>query len=791
MRTSAVVMFFLFSLTVFFIPVSASVIINEINPWGSSGEWIEIYNAESEPINISGWTIDTASYKKDLAFPENAVLESGAYFVAGDSGCGADYEENITITDTNVSVTLRDKDGQIIDQASFGSFFKREDSLSIQRNLPDVSLSNGTIDWTLASPTKGQENFPLAAVLEIAEILGPQEIFVNDSALLNVSVLNKGPEDAKDIGLELNSTSGYSKSVVLSVLGNSTENVSFEWAPELAGNFTFCAYSDNLSLCRDFFVKARPEKLAVLEVAIGDSLKTYEEYDSLFKVEIENKSQIDGSCSGKDNVTVGYNISSFSGSYNFSDNVSLEVGCSKTSGTGKWTPLEAGNYILCGWIIDSTTKFKQTPSCKNISVASMEEIPCNLTILLESKLALNDGESGSFNITVRDSLAQCIGCPVEITYSLENSSGSFLAGYPKATNKTIGGKNIFSFTPSLDCGSAVYTLRANISEVFCNDSSLEDNSANIQINLTGKTVACPVVQAKETKKTSLVSGSGGGGGISTSSTTAKSKSDPVWVEIAYLKDEVAAGEEFFSRLSIKNNGNYSIIADVYSYAYDGKSCITGSWTNNQVQVSILKGETKEVSLKNKIEESAKSGNYIFRARVKLDGKNYDTDGSIMVTDQNPADGAEEIAGESAGENETTFKVNLSQPELRIWNDTKLRINLTNCDGCIMEIFGPNTNATTDKKYRVFDQKGIYNVLVTRNGSILLNQTYEFTNTSLKNSPNDEGLEDYESDDSSDEETLTGNFANTAQSGGFFGKIGDFLKGVFSSILSLMSSSIAK
>jgi hypothetical protein len=795
MRASAAAMFFLLGAMMFVIPVSANVIIHEIYPWGSGGEWVEMYNDGDEPAIVGGWIIETLASQKDAILPENSTIPAKGFFAVGDNLSGNDFNETITISDTAVFVALRNAENQTVDSVNLSGFFKREDALSIQRKSWDISLSSETSNWLLASPTKDSDNFPAGPLIEISEVSCQKEAYANETIFVNATVSNNGLEDASGVSLSLNSSFGFSESVYIDVPRGGFEKISFGLPLENTGNFSICVFLENASICRDILVKPRPQKTATIKVELNDRLMTYREYSSLFKIEIENKSLLEGNCNGKDMVFVSFIINESSGLRNFSGSFIADVGCSKISGNGQWTATKGGNYTICGWIVNSTSGFDSTKACKNISVASMEEIPCNLTMVLESKNSLADGEPDPFNITVSDNLGLCKDCPAEITYSIQDSSGNFISGYPKITNKTVGEKTGFSFTPNLNCGTAVYRLKVTVSKAFCNDSSLEDNSAERMINITGETTACPAAQTKKAVKKTVAS-TGGGGGDSVPATTAKSDSDPILVEIAYLRDEVSAGEEFLSRLSIRNNGNISATVDVYSYAYDGKKCITGGWTKNLLQVSIPKREIREVSLKNEIAEGTQAGDYIFRARVKLDGKNFDTDGSIKVADGESFYEVNKSGAQSAENGEGASQENKNKPDLKIWSDTKLRINLSNCEGCTMEITGPNINTTTDKKYRVFDLEGGYKVIVLRGNETILNRSYDFTKAAAQEEKALEGITESSTEEENEDfedasNAPTGNFVKSNPQDGVFSRIISFLRGLLSPILNLMDSSISR
>lgn len=63
-----------------------SIIINEINynssPGFETGDWIEIYNRQSSPVNISGWKIRDSNFENEYVFPQGTVLPANGYIVA-------------------------------------------------------------------------------------------------------------------------------------------------------------------------------------------------------------------------------------------------------------------------------------------------------------------------------------------------------------------------------------------------------------------------------------------------------------------------------------------------------------------------------------------------------------------------------------------------------------------------------------------------------------------------------------------------------------------------------------
>lgn len=91
----------------------------------------------------------------------------------------------------------------------------------------------------------------------------------------------------------------------------------------------------------------------------------------LFKLKIENKKEIEGSCERKDKVEVVYNITFPNGSVIKTDKFEVEIGCLKYSGTGEWIPGNPGKYIICGKIVNSSVNeinFSDNFVCENVTV---------------------------------------------------------------------------------------------------------------------------------------------------------------------------------------------------------------------------------------------------------------------------------------------------------------------------------------------------------------------------------------------------------------------------------------
>src|SRR5690606_16714860 len=52
----------------------------------SSGDWIEIHNYSSNPVDITGWTLrDGSLFNPPYAFPTNSIIPPNGYLVLGEN----------------------------------------------------------------------------------------------------------------------------------------------------------------------------------------------------------------------------------------------------------------------------------------------------------------------------------------------------------------------------------------------------------------------------------------------------------------------------------------------------------------------------------------------------------------------------------------------------------------------------------------------------------------------------------------------------------------------------------
>ncbi len=110
------------------------IIISEVlyNPNGTETgrEAVELYNPTDSNLDIGNWYLRTESSNKDAVIPQSALIRAKSYFLIADSGWSqnkdsnwvmADYEEAITLSNTDAGVALINSDNETIDSVGWGS----------------------------------------------------------------------------------------------------------------------------------------------------------------------------------------------------------------------------------------------------------------------------------------------------------------------------------------------------------------------------------------------------------------------------------------------------------------------------------------------------------------------------------------------------------------------------------------------------------------------------------------------------------------------------------------------
>jgi hypothetical protein len=116
-------------------------------------EWIELYNGNGKPVDISGWSLDVGRGRgRAYRIPRGTILRPGAYLVLHR------LQTNLALDDASGQVRLVDAAGRLVDSVSYGAL------------PPDRSASRDAFGaWhTDGRPSPGGPNLPPATATPTA-----------------------------------------------------------------------------------------------------------------------------------------------------------------------------------------------------------------------------------------------------------------------------------------------------------------------------------------------------------------------------------------------------------------------------------------------------------------------------------------------------------------------------------------------------------------------------------------------------------------------------------------------
>jgi hypothetical protein len=126
-------------------------------------QFIELYNAESTPVEISFFTIVTSSGLKHT-FPINTFIYAGEVMVVFGGGTPTGFASGVTevastgalgLSTSSDQITLYDRDGNVVDSYSYNSGANDNQSLTLDNGVfVKYTLATGAVSGELASPGK-------------------------------------------------------------------------------------------------------------------------------------------------------------------------------------------------------------------------------------------------------------------------------------------------------------------------------------------------------------------------------------------------------------------------------------------------------------------------------------------------------------------------------------------------------------------------------------------------------------------------------------------------------------
>ena len=142
----------------------SQVVINQVCPFGSPGEYIELYNRGSSPVNLNGWKLDI--YTGDYTFTSADVISPKSFYLISDTSplgiAVPDVYTDINIMDNGGSsfVRLLDGSSRVMDVVGWaGSAFYEWTRLGTlagekawKRKIDGVDTNNNSNDFSAVNP---------------------------------------------------------------------------------------------------------------------------------------------------------------------------------------------------------------------------------------------------------------------------------------------------------------------------------------------------------------------------------------------------------------------------------------------------------------------------------------------------------------------------------------------------------------------------------------------------------------------------------------------------------------
>lgn len=216
-------------------------------------------------------------------------------------------------------------------------------------------------------------------------------------------------------------------------------------------------------------------KNVILHAYLSEEVYTNSRYTSLFRIQIENKN-----CSNTDNVTVKYNITG--PNYLKSDFFTKTLGCSGYSFTGDFSATTAGNYTLCGEIVNSTvleSNFSDNYACRNFRVIDVSSLPCDLQASISGADSLLYQQDNLIKFTP---ILNNETFPFMIEYWIEDLFGTIVKNKVNTTNT-----NQKSWKADISEQDRVLFIKARIYP-SCNDTNASNNLAEKMLIVTNDAV---------------------------------------------------------------------------------------------------------------------------------------------------------------------------------------------------------------------------------------------------------------------------------------------------------------
>ena len=166
------------------LPPGSDVVINQVCPFGSPGEFVELYNAGSFPVSLDGWRLDI--YSGDYTFSSSDIIPARGYYLISDTdsvdGITPDVMASINITDNGSNSFARLIDGSSLTVDTVGwktsPFFEgtRLGTLATgqawKRSVDGEDTDDNSVDFSESSPAPRNSSTTGLSILESGDYDG-------------------------------------------------------------------------------------------------------------------------------------------------------------------------------------------------------------------------------------------------------------------------------------------------------------------------------------------------------------------------------------------------------------------------------------------------------------------------------------------------------------------------------------------------------------------------------------------------------------------------------------------
>lgn len=190
----------------------------------SGGEFIQLYNDDLYPVDISGWVIQTSSSARDAVFPDTTIIPGESYFLIADVGWSekkddpswpnATYEEIITMKNSDSGIALHDGNS-IVDAVGWGNAAE-----GLYEGTPALDVAAGKSLLRVQDTNDNAEDFIESDPQFISGNKGSADIEIRVqviSANVSFSGIDITDNDLLQEGIQIMPQPGTTKQVPISV----------------------------------------------------------------------------------------------------------------------------------------------------------------------------------------------------------------------------------------------------------------------------------------------------------------------------------------------------------------------------------------------------------------------------------------------------------------------------------------------------------------------------------------------------------------------------------------------